>query len=168
MHRRLLALVRWFLAAPDTAPGATILIRLMAGSVFFWEGVMKFAFPATLGVGRFTKLGIPAPDLTATFVGGVEIVGGTMLMLGLLTASPRCRSSSTWSWPSRRPRSRSTSAPIRSRSRPCRRRRDSGRSCTRFGPTRRSSSAPRSLYGERGERPVDSTFYPPFRAGQLT
>jgi uncharacterized membrane protein YphA (DoxX/SURF4 family) len=61
------------------------LIRLMAGSVFFWEGVMKFVFPATLGVGRFTKLGIPFPDTMAAFVGCVEIVGGTMLIAGLLT-----------------------------------------------------------------------------------
>jgi uncharacterized membrane protein YphA (DoxX/SURF4 family) len=85
MMQRVQALFRWFLDPIDTAPRATILIRLMAGSVFFWEGVMKFVFPATLGVGRFTKLGIPFPDLTAAFVGGVEIVGGLMLVAGLLT-----------------------------------------------------------------------------------
>ena len=77
--------VPWLLDPPDTAPAATILIRLMAGSVFFWEGVMKFVFPASLGVGRFAKLGIPAPETMATFVGVVEIAGGTLLMLGLLT-----------------------------------------------------------------------------------
>jgi len=77
--------VQWLFDAPDTAPAATVLVRLMAGSVFFWEGVMKFVFPATLGVGRFAKLGIPAPATMATFVGVVEIAGGTLLMLGLLT-----------------------------------------------------------------------------------
>jgi putative oxidoreductase len=38
-----------------------------------------------LGVGRFTKIGIPAPQFFAPFVGVVEIVCGTMLILGLLT-----------------------------------------------------------------------------------
>ena len=85
MSHRLETLVHWFLTPPPTAPRATALVRLMAGSVFFWEGVMKFVFPATLGVGRFTKLGIPFPDAMATFVGGVEIVGGLMLIAGLLT-----------------------------------------------------------------------------------
>ena len=83
--QRLEAIIDWFIAPPATAPRATVLIRLMAGSVFFWEGVMKFVFPATLGVGRFTKLGIPFPDLMASFVGVVEIVGGLMLITGLLT-----------------------------------------------------------------------------------
>jgi len=36
-------------------------------------------------VGRFTKIGIPAPQFFAPFVGVVEIVCGTMLILGLLT-----------------------------------------------------------------------------------
>jgi hypothetical protein len=37
------------------------------------------------GVGRFTKLGIPFPDITATFIGGLEIIGGLLLIAGLLT-----------------------------------------------------------------------------------
>jgi len=82
---RIRSAVQWLLNPPDTAPAATVLIRTVAGSVFFWEGVMKFVFPATLGVGRFTKLGIPAPALMAGFVGVVEIGGGVLLMLGLLT-----------------------------------------------------------------------------------
>jgi hypothetical protein len=47
----------------------------MAGTVFFWEGVMKFVF-ANQGVGRFTKLGFPAPHFTATADGWFEIIGG--------------------------------------------------------------------------------------------
>ena len=74
----------WFLSPPDTAPTATFLLRLMAGGVFLWEGILKFVF-ANQGVGRFTKLGIPAPALTANFVGGLEIVGGILLIAGLLT-----------------------------------------------------------------------------------
>jgi len=57
----------------------------MAGGVFLWEGVMKFVFPHTLGVGRFLKLGIPAPEFMAPFVGVLEIVGGTLFILGLCT-----------------------------------------------------------------------------------
>jgi len=45
---------------------------------------LKFVF-ANQGVGRFTKLGIPAPELTANFVGMLEIVGGMLLIAGLLT-----------------------------------------------------------------------------------
>lgn len=67
------------------APAATILIRLMVGGIFFLEGVQKFLYPGDLGVGRFTKIGIPAPEVMAPFVGGVEIVCGVMLLAGLLT-----------------------------------------------------------------------------------
>ena len=74
----------WLLDPPVTGPRATLAIRLMAGSVFFWEGILKFVY-ANQGVGRFTKLGMPFPDFTATFVGGLEIVGGLLLILGLGT-----------------------------------------------------------------------------------
>lgn len=62
-----------------------ILIRLATGAVFLSEGIQKFLFPAALGVGRFTKIGIPDPEIMAPFVGVVEIGCGTLLMLGLLT-----------------------------------------------------------------------------------
>jgi putative oxidoreductase len=67
------------------APRATILIRLLVGSVFLSEGIQKFLFPATLGVGRFVKIGIPAPHFFAPFVGVIEILCGALLILGLLT-----------------------------------------------------------------------------------
>jgi len=69
----------------STAPRATILVRLLVGWVFLSEGIQKFLFPAALGVGRFTKIGIPAPQFFAPFVGVVEIVCGTLVILGLLT-----------------------------------------------------------------------------------
>ena len=77
-------LYEWFLVPPVDAPSATILLRVMAGSVFLWEGVMKFVFP-NQGVGRFTKLGFPAPHFMATGDAWLEIVGGMLLMVGLLT-----------------------------------------------------------------------------------
>src|SRR5579872_1520991 len=67
------------------APPATILIRLLVGGVFLSEGFQKFLFPETLGVGRFIKIGIPHPQFFAPFVGAVEIVCGTLLIVGLFT-----------------------------------------------------------------------------------
>ncbi len=70
----------------DTEKAAryTLLLRLMAGSVFFWEGLLKLVY-VNQGVGRFTKLGFPFPELTAHFVAGFEIVGGLLIMAGLFT-----------------------------------------------------------------------------------
>ena len=42
---------------------AIVLIRILVGWVFVSEGVQKFLFPAQLGVGRFAKIGIPAPHV---------------------------------------------------------------------------------------------------------
>jgi putative oxidoreductase len=84
MNETLRRLTHWTFVPPLTAPRATLLVRLMAGGVFLSEGILKFVY-TNQGVGRFTKLGFPMPDLTATFVGGLEIVGGLLLMLGLLT-----------------------------------------------------------------------------------
>jgi putative oxidoreductase len=75
---------QWFLTPPIDAPNATILLRLMAGSVFFWEGILKFVY-TNQGVGRFTKLGLPFPEFTANFIGVLEIIGGLLLLFGLFT-----------------------------------------------------------------------------------
>ena len=63
--------------------GAVILVRMLVGTVFLLEGVQKFLFSETLGVGRFIKIGIPAPGILAPFVGTVEIVCGALLLAGL-------------------------------------------------------------------------------------
>src|ERR1044072_2530478 len=76
-------LMRWLLNPPVDGPRAILMIRVMAGAVFFGEGVMKFVFP-NQGVGRFTKLGFPWPHFTATADGWFEIVGGLLLLTGLL------------------------------------------------------------------------------------
>jgi putative oxidoreductase len=75
---------RWLRNPPISGPTSTILLRLMAGGVFFWEGILKFVY-ANQGVGRFTKLGMPFPRMTADFVGILEIVGGLLLLSGLMT-----------------------------------------------------------------------------------
>jgi uncharacterized membrane protein YphA (DoxX/SURF4 family) len=67
------------------APAAVLLIRLMVGGILLSEGIQKFLFSDANGVGRFTKIGIPHPEIMAPFVGGVEIVCGTLILLGWLT-----------------------------------------------------------------------------------
>jgi putative oxidoreductase len=62
-----------------------LLLRILVGWVFLSEGIQKFLFPAALGVGRFSKIGIPAPSVMAPFVGVVEIVCGSLLIIGLFT-----------------------------------------------------------------------------------
>jgi uncharacterized membrane protein YphA (DoxX/SURF4 family) len=76
-------MIRWRDTPP--APAATLLVRLLVGGVFLSEGLQKFLYPEALGVGRFLKIGIPAPAVLAPFVGGVEIVCGVLLIVGLLT-----------------------------------------------------------------------------------
>lgn len=67
------------------APAAVVLIRTMVGVVFLSEGLQKFLFPEQLGVGRFTRIGIPSPEVMGPFVGIVEIVCGSLVLLGLAT-----------------------------------------------------------------------------------
>jgi putative oxidoreductase len=61
---------------------ATLLVRLAVGGVFLSSGLVKFLFE-NQGPGRFAKIGLPAASQLAYFVGGVEVVGGTLLILGL-------------------------------------------------------------------------------------
>jgi putative oxidoreductase len=74
----------WLLNPPVDGPKSTLILRLMAGGVFLWEGLLKFVY-VNQGIGRFTKLGMPFPHFTASFVGGLEIIGGLMLLCGLMT-----------------------------------------------------------------------------------
>ena len=64
---------------------ANLVVRLLVGLVFLPEGVKKFLFPEQWGTGRFERIGIPAPEAMAYFVGGVEVVFGLLLLVGLLT-----------------------------------------------------------------------------------
>jgi putative oxidoreductase len=67
------------------APAATVVVRVMTGSVFLSEGIQKFLYPEDLAVGRFTKIGIPSPEIMGPFVGGCEVVCGILLIVGFLT-----------------------------------------------------------------------------------
>src|SRR5262249_6903424 len=85
-HRRTIMrkFLHWLGAPPTEGPRALILPRLMGGGVFLLESILQFV-SANQGVGRFTKLGVPLPGPTGTFVGCFEIVGGALLLCGLLT-----------------------------------------------------------------------------------
>jgi putative oxidoreductase len=67
------------------APAATILVRIMTGSVFLSEGIQKFLYREELAAGRFAKIGIPSPEMMGPFVGGCEVVCGGLLIVGFLT-----------------------------------------------------------------------------------
>src|SRR5206468_179900 len=77
-------LLTWLVNPSSDGPASVLFLRLMAGGVFLWEGILKFVY-VNQGVGRFTKLGMPFPHLTANFIGYLEIVGGLLLLSGLLT-----------------------------------------------------------------------------------
>ena len=77
-------ILTWLTHPPTDGPGSAIILRMMAGGVFLWEGILKFVY-VNQGIGRFTKLGMPLPHFTADFVGWLEIVGGLLLLSGMLT-----------------------------------------------------------------------------------
>jgi putative oxidoreductase len=77
-------LFKWLFNPPLSGPNSILYIRLMVGSIFLWEGLLKFVY-TNQGVGRFTKLGMPYPDKLATFIAIIEIVGGIALMFGLFS-----------------------------------------------------------------------------------
>jgi putative oxidoreductase len=74
----------WLTNPPVDGPNSIAILRMMAGGVFLSEGILKFVY-TNQGVGRFTKLGMPVPQITANFVASLEIVGGLLLISGLLT-----------------------------------------------------------------------------------
>ena len=77
-------MLMWLAHPPIDGPASSLILRAMAGGVFFWEGILKFVY-INQGVGRFTKLGMPFPQFTSDFVACLEIVGGLLLLCGLMT-----------------------------------------------------------------------------------
>jgi putative oxidoreductase len=66
--------------------GWTILVRFLVGLIVFLpEGIQKLVLPDVLGAGRFAKIGIPFPEVMGPFVGTVEIICGSLIILGLFT-----------------------------------------------------------------------------------
>lgn len=61
-----------------------LVLRLVWGSQFFMTGLGKLENHARV-TEFFTSLGIPAPGANAWFIGGLEMVGGALLLLGLFS-----------------------------------------------------------------------------------
>jgi putative oxidoreductase len=64
---------------------APLVVRVLAGVIMFAHGWQKFqGGPANFG-GFLSQLGVPAPELIAYVVTFVELVGGALLIVGLLS-----------------------------------------------------------------------------------
>lgn len=61
------------------------LVHLSVGLIFFSEGVQKFLYPALVGEGRFSKIGLFLPHLTAPLVGATEMIAGVAILLTFKT-----------------------------------------------------------------------------------
>ena len=57
-----------------------ILIRVIVAVVFLTEGILKLAYPAEYGAGRFEHIGIPYPQVFGPLVGVVEIGAGAAVL----------------------------------------------------------------------------------------
>jgi hypothetical protein len=77
------------LADPRTRPGDQCLlsVHLDAGCEQFevFQSVFDPDKPGILGAGRFANIGIPYPEVMGPFVGTVEVVCGSLIILGLFT-----------------------------------------------------------------------------------
>ncbi len=62
-----------------------LLLRLVVGFVFLSEGIQKFLFQGSLGIGRFTKIGLPFPHFLGYFVPIFEVGCGALVLTGLFT-----------------------------------------------------------------------------------
>lgn len=69
---------------PWAAALGLLALRLSVGATFIVHGLPKLQNTAAT-VAFFERIGIPAPQFFAPFVGVVETVGGILLILGLLT-----------------------------------------------------------------------------------
>lgn len=64
-------------------------LRAVLGFGFVYHGVPKLFSEAghEMFVGMLTGIGVPAPELTAWFVGTVEVLGGLALIAGVFTTA---------------------------------------------------------------------------------
>ena len=63
---------------------APLAARIVVGWVFLWAGWQKLQVLPQM-VENFRDWGIPAPEVMAPFVSGMEFAGGLLLLAGLLT-----------------------------------------------------------------------------------
>ncbi|MGD9796439.1 MAG: DoxX family protein [Acidimicrobiia bacterium] len=66
-------------------PAVPLVLRVVLGGLFIWHGIDKFDVGIDMIEEMFTMWGVPAPGLTAPLTAIIEIVAGTMLVLGIGT-----------------------------------------------------------------------------------
>lgn len=70
--------------ATGAAATTAVVVRIVSGLVFVVFGIGKFAAHAH-EVESFRDYGLPSPDLFVYAIGAIELCGGVLLLLGLLT-----------------------------------------------------------------------------------
>ncbi|MEL7587359.1 MAG: DoxX family protein [Prolixibacteraceae bacterium] len=60
-------------------------VRLIVGLIFLSEGIQKYLFPELTGTGRFEKIGFSDPAFWAYLTATLEIICGTLILMGLWT-----------------------------------------------------------------------------------
>jgi putative oxidoreductase len=72
--------------APLHTDWGIAVLRVIVGFTFFmhgWQKLFQFGLPGVTNA--FTQMGVPLPGVTAPLVSVLELVGGALLILGLLT-----------------------------------------------------------------------------------
>lgn len=64
---------------------AALVLRLELGLIFILHGRPKFGPGRTETIGLLRSKGVPAPETTVLLLGALEVVGGALLIVGLLT-----------------------------------------------------------------------------------
>jgi len=75
--------IKNFLSRSISFTDTTLTIRFIVAYVFLTEGIQKFIYAEELGVGRFTKIGIPFPQFSAPAIGTLECLLALLILIGL-------------------------------------------------------------------------------------
>lgn len=71
--------------SPRQVDVALLAIRVIAGIIFIAHGWQKYGMGVSNVAGFFAQTGIPLAGIAAPLVTGLELVGGALLVIGLLT-----------------------------------------------------------------------------------
>jgi len=77
-------IINWIFYPPVTGQSSILIIRLVVGTAFCFQGFLKLVY-INQEMGLLFKQDSPAPQITPDFIASIEIVGGAFLVLGLLT-----------------------------------------------------------------------------------